>query len=398
MRVVVIGGGIQGSCVGLALARREVAVDLIDAKPALMESTSRHSEGKVHLGYVYANDASLRTAQLQLLGASVFARLMREWLGDEFDAVPVSTGFNYVVHRQSLLSADRLSSIYQQVGQLIDRACDGGAYFGVEHPGRVHRLSKPEAHQFGKEAESVFATQELAVSPDSLADLIVKRVFESEKIKLHLGAMVTAVDPIDRRVAVRNEDGTVVRLGPYDHVVNCAWEGRPAIDLTVGVQPPADSTFRMKYFIKTASDVILPSSTIVLGPFGDIVQYEDGDQYLCWYPSGRVWWSEGPTPPKWPTRPQPDEAMRITKETLAFLSDVVPAVAGVPLDSGEVRGGVICAPGQSDVDDPNSQLHERWNIGPTTRYGWYHSVDTGKYTTAPLFATQVADRIAASDD
>ena len=109
MRVAVIGGGIQGTCVALELARREIDVDLIETKSSPMEGASRHSEGKIHLGFVYANDASLRTADLQMRGAAVFGRLMREWLGTEFDDIPVSTAFNYAVHERSLIPPERLA-------------------------------------------------------------------------------------------------------------------------------------------------------------------------------------------------------------------------------------------------------------------------------------------------
>ena len=58
----------------------------------------------------------------------------------------------------------------------------------------------------------------------------------------------------------------------------------------------------------------------------------------------------------------------------------------------ELRGGAIVAWGASDIADPDSGLHERWRVGPRS-YGPYHSVDTGKYCLAPLFAMEVADRI-----
>ena len=61
----------------------------------------------------------------------------------------------------------------------------------------------------------------------------------------------------------------------------------------------------------------------------------------------------------------------------------------------DVRGGVIYARGDTDVDDEASELHERHRVGPFT-HGAYHSVDTGKYTLAPLFALKLADRITGS--
>jgi len=60
--------------------------------------------------------------------------------------------------------------------------------------------------------------------------------------------------------------------------------------------------------------------------------------------------------------------------------------------SSDVGGGIIYALGHTDVGDPGSCLHERYRVGPRS-FGRYHTVDTGKYTLAPLFAMLTADRI-----
>jgi glycerol-3-phosphate dehydrogenase len=55
-----------------------------------------------------------------------------------------------------------------------------------------------------------------------------------------------------------------------------------------------------------------------------------------------------------------------------------------------VAAGVVVAWGDSDIDKPDSELHRRLDIGVHDHDG-YLSVDTGKLTTAPLFAAKVAD-------
>jgi hypothetical protein len=77
------------------------------------------------------------------------------------------------------------------------------------------------------------------------------------------------------------------------------------------------------------------------------------------------------------------------------LSDIVPSLRD--LDANElsdvcVKGGVIVAWGQTDIDDPQSELHRRFEIGVTSS-GRFHSVDPGKLTMAPYFADVCADRI-----
>ena len=57
-----------------------------------------------------------------------------------------------------------------------------------------------------------------------------------------------------------------------------------------------------------------------------------------------------------------------------------------------VKGGVIVAWGETDIYDPKSELHRRYEIGITSKRK-FHSVDPGKLTMAPYFAQLCADRI-----
>jgi len=399
LRVAVMGGGIQGTCVAMELASRGVEVDLIESNQSLMDGASRHNEGKIHLGFVYANDSSLRTAELMYRGARLFAPLMRRWLGTEFDQIPVSTSFEYAVHRDSLLSGNQLHETYRRISSMMGEE-SAGSYFGIEDPGTVIRLGGSD-HEYGPPVDTVLHTREVAVNPGPVADLITKRVVDNDGIRVLTGATVTAVDPGLRLIHVSTPDGTPGSKGPYDHIVNCAWGGRPAIDATAGVVLNRTWTFRMKYFLLAtprSDQRSLPSTTVVLGGFGDIVDYGDGDFYLSWYPSGRLGWSTDLAPPRWPTRPDPVEAAEIARKTLENLESVVPGISEVITRSPavvEVRGGVIYSLGNSDVDDPASEFHRRAEIGLRS-LGAYHSIDTGKYTTAPLFAVETADRVIST--
>jgi hypothetical protein len=60
----------------------------------------------------------------------------------------------------------------------------------------------------------------------------------------------------------------------------------------------------------------------------------------------------------------------------------------------KVVGGIIFAAGRTDIDDLSSQLHTRTKVGVSSKDG-YHSVNTGKYTLAPMFAMQTADRVCS---
>jgi hypothetical protein len=87
----------------------------------------------------------------------------------------------------------------------------------------------------------------------------------------------------------------------------------------------------------------------------------------------------------------------IVRGTVRGLAQLVPGLAALGdehLADATVKGGVIVAWGETDIDDPLSELHHRFAIGVTSEDG-YHSVDPGKLTMAPLFAQHCADRVVA---
>jgi hypothetical protein len=62
------------------------------------------------------------------------------------------------------------------------------------------------------------------------------------------------------------------------------------------------------------------------------------------------------------------------------------------MDEITVKGGVIVAWGDTDIYDPASELHRRFEIGVTST-GRFHSIDPGKLTMAPHFADICTGRI-----
>ena len=78
--ILVLGAGLQGTGVALELARRRIPVTLVDQDPRPLNRASLRNEGKIHLGFIYANDRSLGTAFLQLEGALRFRGIVESWL------------------------------------------------------------------------------------------------------------------------------------------------------------------------------------------------------------------------------------------------------------------------------------------------------------------------------
>jgi hypothetical protein len=130
-----------------------------------------------------------------------------------------------------------------------------------------------------------------------------------------------------------------------------------------------------------------------VGPFGDIKNYNQRDFYLSWYSTGLV--AEGHSMIL--CRPPPlsaDDERRFVREVGSSLAKLIPSSANIlaAAEHVNVRGGFVFAQGQGSIGDPRSTLHRRDRFG-VRRLGNYYSVDTGKYSTAPWIAANLASSI-----
>jgi hypothetical protein len=325
---------------------------------------------------------------------------MARWLGDEFWQVPLSSRFYYLVHRRSMLGVEAVEEHFARVHRLYREAMEdsNADYFQIDLAEAPQRLSEYECQRLcdPSAVAAAFLTPEIAVDPEAVARLVRARLGSDPNIRVLSRTVVRSASIEENGVWVEFTDSTGEHRERYAHAVNAAWESRLAIDLAAGIRPTLSWLYRVKHFLRFRhlTTPIIPSVTIVLGPFGDIVNYGNGDLFLSWYPSGMQGMSSEISPPEW-LPASPDLAAKLRPEIVAALSEIVPAVGCLTqpeIEAAEVKGGTIFAWGATDIFDPTSRLHERYTIGPSS-FGRYHSINTGKYTMAPLFANQVADRI-----
>lgn len=400
-RVAVLGAGLQGVCVALELARRGLAVDLYERNALCLGEASSNNEGKIHLGFVYAGDPSLKTARLMAAGALSFQSLLRRWCGGAIDGLPLSSPFHYVVHRDSLIHPDAVAAHLAGVTAFIRESAGGKAieYFGQD-PAMPCRLLPRHTYDGLFDpvtAVAVYRTSEMSIDPQALASVLRGRVAEVPEIRCRFGRKVTSVTGRKGELVVHTADAEGEDGEAYDFVVNASWIGRLALDASFGIAPQEKWTFRFKYFVRVDAPRERPrvSATIILGPFGDIATYDNGASYLSWYPSGLVARSTELQPPEMPSRLTGPAADVLAASIAAGLGTVVPGVERFRLtanDRGEVSGGWIFAWGTTDIDDPASRFHQRCDVG-VRAHGNYLTIDTGKLTVAPLFAMEAADLI-----
>ena len=139
----------------------------------------------------------------------------------------------------------------------------------------------------------------------------------------------------------------------------------------------------------------IPNATFALGAFGDILKRNRDELYLSWYPACKLGETTELDTRAMISRAKSTRPDRwLIDETIKGLSGFAPAVAELAqfADRARVGGGAIVAWGRTDITDPGSGLHARGGIGVTRTGGWI-SINTGKLTTAPLFARQAAAMI-----
>jgi glycine/D-amino acid oxidase-like deaminating enzyme len=402
MHVGVLGGGLQGCCAALALADRAANVTLFDKNDALLSRAAVANEGKIHLGYMYAGDPTLSTAKTMMAGALAFAPFFERHLAQPAQSFSVSVPATYVVHRDSQQSSEDVCAYLRTVHVLINEAAESrnGTYFGkdLRAPLRPWSAAEKEAEFDTAIALAAFSTAEIAINPIALARILRECIAAHPRIEVRCGRTVVGVgeERDGMRVLSEGQDGP--SRDRFDHVVNALWDGRLGLNEAMGFRTNRPWLHRLKYGVsfRLPPDARPPPSvTFVLGPFGEVVTYEDGLIYLTWYPECLQAICTDVTPPDWSTYPPEPLRSRILTRTLRALSAIVPSLRKLSAENLPetcVKGGAIVAWGKTDIYDPESELHRRSEIGVTSK-GRFHSVDPGKLTMAPYFAEICAERI-----
>jgi len=384
----------------MELARRGHRVDLYDRGSEPVTQASFWNEGKIHLGLVYANDPTGRTHETMLRGALHFVPYLARWLDGPVTLERES--FDYAVHRTSLLSVERIAAHFARVEACYDAMSEG---LGLRYPGIAEQpfavaMNKHERDDRFDPGLIVMAyrTAERVANPRSLAARLRAAIAAEPRIAFMGDTFVTGVRTGDQgRIGIESRCDGQVSSAIYDHVVNALWAGRLEIDRS------GDVAYRRSWLYRTKLGLLLPSQTnlpsvpsvtFVLGSYGDTVRYDDGTLYLSWYPDCMIGSSSDLVSPDFIADLDETARAEIAEASLAALTALLPSLAPyrAQLCKAQVGGGVIAAWGDAGIEDPASELHRRYDIGVSS-YGRYHSVDTGKYTMAPLFAVETCDRI-----
>lgn len=382
---VIIGGGIHGVSTALALASRGRKSVILDAA-APLEGASVHNEGKVHLGFVYALDEHGATTRSMVEGALAFAPLIERWCGEVDWAGLRSSPFAYLVMNEGLAGAGQLEAHYESVLAEIGSAgaSFGSNYLGVD-PGRAEIVRHDGVFpgMAAGHSQCWFETPERSVRPVALAALLKRAAVDERAIEILPGHRVTRARRREAGFELEVETPEGTRSIGAETVVNCAWEGRPALDRMILDQPSA-TNFRVKYsvIIHGEDNGKVGTATLAQGPFGDVLPWPGGDVYISWYPAARTHFGEEPL-----EELEPDRTVAVAVQD--GIGELFPQLRGFRLKS--FAPCYILAEGRTDIGDRESRLHSRKGAVFVGSDGWW-SNRSSKLTTAPL----AGERCAAS--
>jgi glycine/D-amino acid oxidase-like deaminating enzyme len=403
VRVCVLGAGIQGVLCALELAERGHDIVICDALEDAIMAASLHNEGKIHLGYVYAKDTSDRTSRLMARGASQFSRLLDRWWPEPEIEATASEPFDYLVLPESLETADWLSARYRQMDTGISAclASSGASYLSRRSIRPVERLNQRELEtRYNTDTvAAAFRTGERAIDLTRMAAALRSALAVHPRIERRWNTRIEAVSESDNGSFSVRTEGEAPE-GSFDAVVNALWSDRLRIDHGMGIHVRRPFLFRQKVAVRMA----LPeasgfdlSATMVIGPFGDFVSLPSGETYLSWYPSACLRHTQDVAPP--PDWANTGDGMQddVVEACVAELGRRINGIGGIRKRARSTRAvpGVIFSWGDSDIDDTESELHQRHDVGINAYRPGYYSIDTGKLTLAPIFAAELAERIGS---
>lgn len=396
--VAILGAGIMGSSLALFLSRKGHEVTLFDAEARPFSAASRWNEGKIHLGFLYNADPTMRTARHLIPGGLMFKPVVEELVGCSIDPAITQGDDVYLCHCDSVVQPDEMEGYMHRVAQLLHEHPDARHYLADVSNCAVHRLSKTETAEIADSPMILagFRTPEKSVKTTWIADRYLEAITAETRINLQMNTNIRSIKSQDNAANTHwTVETSVGNFATYDCVFNALWQGRMAIDQSVGMQPVGiwSHRYRLSLFVRTSKPCHLPCAVIATGPFGDIKNYNNRSFYLSWYPDGLLVDNADISPPDPGGIRMPDPAT-FTENVFDHLRQYLPWVADIQINAEKVRieGGWVFAAGRGALSDPASTLHRRSEYG-AVKIGSYYSIDTGKYSTAPWVAKNLAEQI-----
>ena len=396
-RVAVLGAGIMGCSVAIQLARRGFDVTVFDRELEAMAAASRWNEGKIHLGYIYGADPTLSTARHLLTGGLLFAERLRELIDADLADHVTAVDDIYLVHRDSLVGPEVLRLKFDQISSLVREHPDASRYLVDVSNARTEEIPADELRTIaGADILAAFRVPERSVETRWVADRLIGAAASTAGIAFRLGTVVVGVEARDgshgpwsvRTYDSEEEKFRSRRERALERASDDRRHRRPRPGAAMDPSVPAVRVHTYAHEVRPAERARRRR------PLRRCEELQRSRLLHLLVPRGLTGQSsdlELEAPPV-PTGAAADAFIARVR---GALEPLMPGLGRVfdDAESAIVHGGFVFAQGSGALDDPRSGLHRRDRYG-VQRRGSYFSVDTGKYSTAPWLARELAMEIA----
>ncbi len=414
-----MGAGFQGVCIALLLAKKykNAQIDLIDKSTDIMNRASASQEGKIHLGFVYSNDATCETGKKILSDALIFDYMLEYLVDSKIDWDTIrSNNFMYIIPNDSLVSNKDIIQYFNKLKSEYSRLLESNknninlSYCGKQLNMMHEELDVSKLTYLNNTfIQGAHITEECAVKCQYIKNIIKNRLVVN-KVNLILNTEIKSIQLVtdNKYVITTLDDKLEYNLEnnlEYDMVVNCLWESRMKIDKCIFTNKHHDINNNIRIKCGIISKPIhslsnCPSITIVNGPYGDYVNFNTDYMYFSWYPISMIKMfvnenineqydklCSGEIDGNYKTELISKHETKfndIFENTFTFIEP-------------KLIAGAIVASGENDIQDTHSKLHIRHDDTIYTNNNGYYSISTGKFTSVPHNTYKLANLLGIAD-
>lgn len=254
-RVAVIGAGIFGCNVALAIANAGYNVVLLERLPAILKGTSENNTNRVHQGFHYPRDVKTATEC-----RDNFARFEAEFKEAIVEGFP---NLYCIASEHSLTSKDDFLKF-----------CD---LLGLSY-------SPLDLKRCSMEINSCslgIACKESIVDLVTLRNIMESKISSNKKISLFLNTEVTAINKKNHRYELSFLSESQSKQS-FDAVVNCSYANINTLTVQLGYEV---SDGQYEYTVVPIIDLDLPPAAITImdGPFMTLFPYGNTKRFLLYH-------------------------------------------------------------------------------------------------------------------
>lgn len=177
----ILGAGIQGCCAALLFRKLGYDVTIIDQMDDIMKMASMNQEGKIHMGFVYANDHSYKTGEKMINDALNFAYSLEYLLEEKIEWNSMkSSKFTYLIPHDTLVSVEKIEDYFNYLQNLYNDIIKKNSHLSYlnEKPDKIYHKVELSDNVDKNFFAHAFQTEEVALSQPMLKDIIKKGLIQ----------------------------------------------------------------------------------------------------------------------------------------------------------------------------------------------------------------------------